>query len=53
MNRLMNRNKGMDIWNRLTVVRGEGGGWDWLKEGEGISQRTYRQQCDNGQREGG
>ena len=31
----------MESWNRLTAVRGEGGGGDGLKEGEGISQRTY------------
>ena len=27
--------------NRLTAIRGEGRGGDCLKEGEGISQRTY------------
>ena len=30
-----------EICNKLTAVRGEGGGGDCLKEGEGISQRTY------------
>ena len=47
---------------RLTGVWGEGGKGrgDWMKEGEGISHRTYiciahrcRQQCGNGQREEG
>lgn len=28
-------------WNRLTVVRGEGHGGDWMKEGKEFSQRTY------------
>ena len=32
---------GMDTWNRPTAVREEQGGGDCLKEGEGISQRTY------------
>ena len=27
--------------NRLIAVRQDGGGGDWLKEGEGISQRPY------------
>ena len=31
----------MDLWNRLTAVRQEAGGGDYLKGGEGISQRTY------------
>ena len=31
----------MESGNRLTVVRGEEGGGDWLMESEGISQRTY------------
>ena len=31
----------MESWNRLTTVRGEEGGRDCLKEGEGTSQRTY------------
>ena len=34
-----NRTRGIESWNRLTAVRGEGGGGDWLKEGEGPSQR--------------
>ena len=28
----------MGIWNRLIAIRRGG---DWIKEGEGISQRTY------------
>ena len=31
----------VESWNTLTAVRGEEGGGDYLKEGEGISQRTY------------
>ena len=31
----------MDTYNRLHIVRGEGKRRDWMKEGEGISQRTY------------
>ena len=31
----------MDTWNRLTDLREDGGRGDWIKEGEGISQRTY------------
>ena len=30
----------MNTWNRLTAVRGERGGGTWMKEGEGIGQRT-------------
>ena len=30
----------MDTWNRQTAVKGEGRGRDWMKEGEGIRQRT-------------
>ena len=33
-----NRNRGRDTWNRQLL---EGGREDWMKEGEGISQRTY------------
>ena len=33
--------RGMNTWNRPTAVRGEGGGGDWMKEGEENSQRTY------------
>ena len=36
-----NRTRGTESWNRLTAVRGEEGGRDCLKKGEGISQRTY------------
>ena len=31
----------MEPWNRLTIVRRDGEGGDLLKEGEGISQRTF------------
>ena len=34
----------MDTWNRLTAVRGKEGGGDQMREGEGISQRSYM--CD-------
>ena len=30
----------MEIWNRLKVTRGEGGGGQWWEEGEGLRQRT-------------
>ena len=33
----------MDTGNRLTAVRGEGRGGDWMKEGEEIRQRTETQ----------
>ena len=33
--------RGTESWNELTVLRGEVGGEDSLKEGERISQRTY------------
>ena len=36
-----NRNRGIDTWNILTAARGGRGGGDWMKEGEGISQRTH------------
>ena len=36
-----NRNRGVDTWNRLTALTVGGGGGNWMKEGEGISQRTY------------
>ena len=32
----------MKSWNKLIAIRGEEGDEDCLKEGEGISQRTYR-----------
>ena len=35
------KNRSIDTWNRLTAVRGEDEGVDWMKEGERISQRTY------------
>ena len=31
----------MDTWNRLTAIRGEGVEEDWIKEGEGINEKTY------------
>lgn len=31
----------MDTWNTMTTVRAEGGGEEWMKDGEGISQKTY------------
>ena len=31
---------GMNTWNRPTAGSGEGRE-DWMKEGEGINQRTY------------
>ena len=31
----------MEPWNRLTIVRRDGEGGDLVKEGEGISQRTF------------
>ena len=31
----------METWKRLTAIRGEQGDGDYLKEGEGISQRTH------------
>ena len=31
----------MDTWNRLTAFRGVRGKGDWMKEGEGVNQRTY------------
>ena len=48
----------MDTWSRLTAVREDGGGVGWMKEAEGISQRTsmthrHRKQCVDGQRERG
>ena len=52
----------MDTWNRLTAVREERRERkrDWMKEGEGISQRKYiyithryTQQCGGGLREVG
>ena len=52
------QNRDKDIWNRLTALRGEGERRDWMKEGEGISQKhtcmthRHRQQCGDGQREG-
>ena len=27
--------------NRLAAIIGDGGGGDWLREGKGITQRTY------------
>ena len=30
------RNRGTEMWNRLTGVRGEDGGGDWMKNGEAI-----------------
>ena len=36
-----NRNRGVDTWNRLIALTVGGGGGNWMKEGEGISQRTY------------
>ena len=40
-NKISNRTRGMDTWKRLTDLRGEEGGEDWIKQSEGISQRTY------------
>lgn len=37
----------MKTWNRLTVVRGDGGERDWMKLTEGISQRTSMNTDDN------
>ena len=34
-----NRIRGIESWNRLTAVREEWGGGNWLKEGEEIRQR--------------
>ena len=31
----------METWKRLIAARGEGGGGQWWKEGEGTSQRTH------------
>ena len=47
----------MEIKNKLTATREEKGGRDWMKQGEGISQRTYihnrhRQQCGDSLKEG-
>ena len=41
-NKLMSKNRirGIETWNRLTAIRGEGQSGDWLKGG-GVSQRTY------------
>ena len=36
---MQNRTRGIETWNRLIAVRGEGLGEDLWKEGEGIS--TY------------
>ena len=51
------KNRSIDTWNRLTAVRGEDEGVDWMKEGERISQRTYMHnptdQCGDSQSEGG
>ena len=43
MNKTKNQNRvrGTKTQNRMTAVRGEAEGGDWLKEGEGASQRTY------------
>ena len=30
----------MDTWNKLKAIRGDGEDY-WIKEGEGISQKTY------------
>ena len=30
----------LQTWNRLTLTRGEWGGGQWWKEGEGTSQKT-------------
>ena len=30
----------METWDRLTMTRGEAGGGQWWKEGEGTRQRT-------------
>ena len=30
-----NRTRGMETYNRLTAIREEGGGGDWLRDGEG------------------
>ena len=30
-----------ESWNRLTAIREEWGGGDWLREGAGISHRTH------------
>ena len=39
----------MDTWNRLTAVRGKGAWGDWLKEGEGISQKNMCMTHGHGQ----
>ena len=36
-----NRTRDLETGNTLTAARGKGGGAEWWKEGEGISQRTY------------
>ena len=33
-----NRNRGVDTWNRLTAVRGEGV-WGWDQKGDGINEK--------------
>ena len=35
------RTRGMDTWNGLTDLREEGSQWNWIKEGEKISQYAY------------
>ena len=30
----------METWSRLKAIRGDGGGGQWWKEGEGIRKRT-------------
>ena len=49
----------MDIWSKLTAVREEWAGEDWMIESGGLSPRTYihnhrhRQQCGDNQTDGG
>ena len=54
---IQNKNRGMNRWNRLTAVKGEGGaGWKKVK---GLAKEHicitngYRQQCGEGWKEGG